>query len=274
MSEEQAQVESAPIQDTAPQTAVEVNETPEIVEELEEIEYESERFKVPKKLKDAFLRREDYTRKTQEVADQRRAIETEFKARQEAIERERELVQSNEELAALRHQLKAYEKLTPQQWQEWGQSDPSAAQAAFLAMQSTKDRAASLQSQLEQDRQRKAFETQQKTARQIEQAISEVRAAIPDFSEAKDRELADYARKQLGAPQDATGLPPWVIKAVYKASLYDKSLKSATAQEPQAQAAPIKTISGASRATVDPSKMSMAEWVKWDNERMRKKLKG
>jgi hypothetical protein len=44
-------------------------------DDTDEIEYEGGKFRVPKVLKDAFLRQADYTRKTQEVADQRKAHE-------------------------------------------------------------------------------------------------------------------------------------------------------------------------------------------------------
>lgn len=50
---------------------------PEVKAEAEpdelEIEYEGNKYKVPKELKDAFLRQQDYTKKTMELAEQRKA---------------------------------------------------------------------------------------------------------------------------------------------------------------------------------------------------------
>lgn len=63
------------------------------------VEYEAEdgqKYKVPVALKDHLLRRDDYTRKTQEVAAQRREIEEQAKAR------EAELAQKAESLETLR----------------------------------------------------------------------------------------------------------------------------------------------------------------------------
>jgi hypothetical protein len=271
MDDEVAQVDEAPVEDNAESAAIEP-QAEEVVEVIE-VERNGKKYQLPKELNDELMMRADYTRKTQEIAEQRKAVEQEAESRRQAIEREREMISQHEELAGLRFQLKSYEQLTPQQWAQFGQNDPAAAQAAFLQMQAIKDRASALHQQIEQDRNRKAFEKQQGTARQIEQALSEVRAAIPDWSETKDRELADYARKQLGAPEDATGLPAWVIKAVHKASLYDKSLKSATAQTPATQATPVRTISGKQTVAKDPDKMTTAEWMKWDDEQSRKKRK-
>src|SRR5450631_913062 len=43
--------------------------------ELAELEWDGIKFSVPAKAKDAFMQREDYTRKTQELAGQRRDVE-------------------------------------------------------------------------------------------------------------------------------------------------------------------------------------------------------
>lgn len=43
-------------------------------EDAEDIEYEGQTFRVPKVLKDAFLRNADYTQKTQEVAARRLSL--------------------------------------------------------------------------------------------------------------------------------------------------------------------------------------------------------
>lgn len=45
--------------------------------DTDEVEYEGQKFRVPKPLKDAVLRHADYTQKTQEVAQQRRTLEEE-----------------------------------------------------------------------------------------------------------------------------------------------------------------------------------------------------
>src|SRR6185437_2626655 len=61
------------------QTEPETQEAAETVAEAEpteaEIEWGGEKFTIPIKLKDAFLKNEDYTQKTQELAEQRRILE-------------------------------------------------------------------------------------------------------------------------------------------------------------------------------------------------------
>lgn len=48
---------------------------PETEEEFTEVEFEGKQYKLPAELKDALLRQSDYTRKTQEVAEQRKEVE-------------------------------------------------------------------------------------------------------------------------------------------------------------------------------------------------------
>lgn len=92
---------------------VEATETPEtepqaqpIVEE-EEVEYEGQKFKLPKPLKSALMMQADYTRKTQELAEQRKALDTE---RVQHATTQREHLKELGKLAMLDEQLEQYAK--------------------------------------------------------------------------------------------------------------------------------------------------------------------
>ena len=61
-----------PSQQTAPP---EQDDTQAVDDGLADLEWEGQTMKVPKGLKDAFMRNEDYTKKTQSLADERRAVE-------------------------------------------------------------------------------------------------------------------------------------------------------------------------------------------------------
>ena len=47
-------------------------------DDTEEVDWDGAKYRVPKPLKDALLRQADYTRKTQELAEQRRTVEQHF----------------------------------------------------------------------------------------------------------------------------------------------------------------------------------------------------
>lgn len=277
MSEEVAQANEAPaeVADNAVPAANEQAEDAvpaEPVEELVEIEREGKKYAVPKELRDEFLMRQDYTRKTQEVAEQRKLIEQEREQTHAQIARERELVKANREFAATLHQLDEFQAITPEVWQQWTQQDASAAQSAFMRFQALKDKAGALNAKIQQDEARKAFEAQRSTAKQLEQAISELRTAIPDWSERKSTELKEHAKKLGATDKSADGVrEAWIVKALHESALYRQSLKSATAPSPSPEVKPIRTISGQAKAAVDPDKMSIDDWMKWDAEQQRKK---
>ena len=64
----------------------------EVVEDdTEEIDLEGVKYRVPKALKDGYLRQADYTRKTQEVAEARRTADAEIQQRRQAIEQQAEM---------------------------------------------------------------------------------------------------------------------------------------------------------------------------------------
>ena len=63
----------------------------EEADDTEEIDLEGVKYRVPKALKDGYLRQADYTRKTQEVAEARRTAEAEIQQRREAIAQQAEM---------------------------------------------------------------------------------------------------------------------------------------------------------------------------------------
>ena len=70
--------EAVPELDESALAAEDESPQPEEMEpppELEEVEHEGKKYQIPKPLKGALLMQADYTRKTQEVAEQRRAVE-------------------------------------------------------------------------------------------------------------------------------------------------------------------------------------------------------
>ena len=95
-------------------------------DEYEELEFEGEKLAIPKnsKIKEALMKNADYTRKTSEVAEMRRAAE----AKALEVQKEREALQthfqSRAELFAIDQRLKQYEQVN---FQELYQTDPDTA---------------------------------------------------------------------------------------------------------------------------------------------------
>ena len=134
------------LEEVVPQETVDSDEQPtdeqvsdnvddiEAVDDDEEIDYEGEKYRVPPKLKDAFLRMADYTQKTQEVAETRKAIEGERAAFEQernlaaqSYQRQQANLQAYASLSALDGKLEQFGSVN---WQQWSDQDPVEAQKA------------------------------------------------------------------------------------------------------------------------------------------------
>jgi len=125
----QEQVNEEPAEGDAPNGA-----QPE--DDYDDVEYDGEYYRLPKKLKDAVLRQADYTKKTQEVAEQRRALEARDRELVQQAEALRTDTQERARLVALEDTIKEYANVD---WDKWEQQDPLAAQAGWRKFQQLRD---------------------------------------------------------------------------------------------------------------------------------------
>ena len=104
-------------QDEAPEPEAEDDDD----DEWQEIEWKGKQIKVPK---GAAMMQADYTRKTQELAEQRKAVEATLTQATEVSQAERQL---EGQFTALQQTISSYEDID---WQTWVEQDPVAAQKA------------------------------------------------------------------------------------------------------------------------------------------------
>lgn len=255
-------------------------ETPELLieqppePELVDIEYEGKSFKAPPEAKDAFLRYADYTRKTQEVADQRREIEgraqqlqTLEKLHGEVIEHLADVRAIDKRATQLQQALSQvnYSQLTPEQ-----QPQILAAQAELAQLQAARGQLGNL---IAQKQQQKQLAERQDTATKASKAEAFIKREIKDWSPQKDLELANYA-KGIGVNPQRLGAfmldEPAIALVVDKANKYDQLVKKQlAAKPPAAPAQPIARVTPKeSPAVKDPDKMNPDEWRKWREEQL------
>lgn len=268
----------------------------------EEIEHDGKKYKVPKDLKESFLRQADYTRKTQEVADQRRGIETEREAWEQQRTQQAEFVKSlRTEIGAVERlsaDLKAYETIN---WRDAQMqiaqlaADPNR-QAEALQAQAQYNIAWSQFTAIERDlTQAKAQLTEKETQLAAEQT-NKVQAAlretfatlerdVPGFNPDLANKIADHGIKAFGLkPEEARQMAdPRVWKLlnsdlaktseIEKLKAENAKLKGQrTAQsnnEAAQQVKPATQVRGNAPSTGAPrDDMPIDEWMRRENERM------
>ena len=236
--------------------------TPE--DDDEEIDHDGEKYKVPKKLKDAFLRQQDYTQKTQAVAEQRREVE----ARQQALAQQAQAQQAHiaeyAEAYSLDTQLKQYQQIN---WQALIDSDPVQAMKLDRQMRELQSRRDEVVSSVTHKQQQAQLNMQRENAKRMADGQAVLAREIKGWSPEVGKQLASLGR-ELGFNEEelASVNDPRTVKLLHKAWQFDQLMKKqATPKEvPAPQEKPVTRIT-ASKGTAakDPSKMSDKEFAQW-----------
>ena len=237
-------------------------------DDAEDVEFEGEKYRLPRKLKDALMRQADYTRKTQEAAEIRRAAE----AREASLQDEREQLQQAREfqsrhmkelgqLAAIDQQLERYQRLD---WSALIDSDPIQAQKVNLEYQQLRDQRNQTEQRIRQADEQALAEQWQRAAKLNEENRRKLTEYIPDWSDTKAREVRDFAIRQgLPARQVDSVVDARQIAILHKAYLYDQLASKRQQPKPKpAPATPVKRVKpAAAKASKNPDDMSDEEWL-------------
>jgi hypothetical protein len=242
-----------------------------------EIEHEGQMYRVPKALKGAFLMHADYTRKTQDVAEQRRALAE----RDQSLQRRAQV--HYEHLADVGRVLAHNEALAPFEqidWQALRISNPQQAHALwsqYVHMRMGRDAALTqLQTKLAHRQQADAADT----ASRVAESRAVLSRDIKDWSPELYDKLKEFGIREFGfTPHEvASAIDPRLIKMLHRAMIGDQIMKKATATARAAEHDGVKPLpqvgNSASATRWDPAnkvsdKASTAEWMKRRNEQIR-----
>lgn len=270
-----------------PEVQEEETETPEIEgeeieveepeEDSEEIDYNGEKYKVPKALKEGFLMQQDYTKKTQEVAEQRKTLEAQHQAFQQQVQFQQSHIQDFAALHALEQQLAQYQNVN---WNELIDQDPVEAMKLERKYRVLAEAHQQTQYKIQQAQQQSSLQSQQEIVRLREQGREALARELNDWSPEVGKEVATYIRQyeRLGI-NDAViadinngvyGATP--IIWARKAQLYDQLMQKA-AKKPESSPPPKPVTKVGAKATVtkDPSKMTDKEFAAWRRQQIQQR---
>ena len=245
--------------------------------EEDELEYGGNKFRIPKgalpedvKAKlDQFLKgsNADYTRKTQEVAEQRKQVEARASAVEQLSGMSDELLV---EFSKGRHLRDEIEQLQGVDLNDLWQSNPDQARRvsdALSAKQAEFQKTIAKINETEgQLKQTQAAEV----ARVAERGKVEVEKYVKGFSE-RVPDVVAYVADNYGIPKEVAErdwpLNPATAAMAYKAMKYDQMQAKAARKPTAAKAAPLKPIKGkGGGAKPDPDKQSIDAWMRERNK--------
>lgn len=244
------------------------------VEETEEVDWEDgKKYTVPKALKDALLRQADYTRKTQEVAEGRKALE----AHQAQLRQQAEWQQANiREFAKLENINDQLAQFNNIDWQRLDQEDPVRAQALHRQWSMLKEAGRDLGQQLSY-KQAQALEAQRsESAKRLQEGRAALAKAIPNFTPELAKSLRDhgtsygFSAEEIGQIDDPRHVQ--VLHDAYLWREFQKKQRATATQKPVQQAEPVPQVQG--RKPTQPGlrdDLSTEEWVKRREAQLKRK---
>lgn len=212
----------------------------------------------------------DYTRKTQEVAEQKRAVEA---ARQEYEARRTFEAENLDVVADIRGFDRQLQQLSQINLMQLSDHDPVQAQKVQLQiqqLQTIRGQAVNLLAQRES--QFKQWEQQQAASR-LQEGERVLMREIPEWGPEVQRKIFEFGLS-IGKSREylATVSNPEDVMNLYSRMKVAELKAKATQKTKPTQEKPVTKIS-ASKATAqkDPDRMSVEEWTKWRNESLRKR---
>lgn len=240
-----------------------------------EIEIDGKQYQVPPELKDGYLRQADYTRKTQEVAEQRKAAESR-KAEAEAV-----FNVSQEVLEARAYKINLEKALKQYEGVDWSVSNPDDPIAEvelarhWRQFQQLQQQVQQVDHFLNNQQAQRAEQMERETANRLRETAEFAKTKIPGWTPEMDAKITSFV-EGLGIPREqiAQAINPNVYQLMHLAYLGSQSLaKQQTPPRPTTPVQPLKTVSAKAspNVTKDPDEMSMEEYAAYRHAQMRNK---
>jgi hypothetical protein len=251
--------------------------------EFDEVEIDGKTYRVPKEIAPHVMKNADYTQKTQVLAEQRREWEAAVAQERERIQFESETFETIKADEAQRVAIQGrMEALRNVNFNTLAPQDAARYNHEMMQLQwAHNELSANIEAkrgELSTTREREAANAWHQTVEALNRPDEKL-GWNGKFDETSQARLADIAMKELGVPQHrlrATMSDPIAVKALNLVAIGLETLKkqkaALTAKPKVPEAKPVPTVSGSkAKGSVDPDKMPMDQWVKYERQRMAKR---
>jgi hypothetical protein len=214
-AEEETEADSQDTPDEESEEQVEAEEE-ESEPDLVEVEVDGQSFKVPEVLKDKIMLQADYTRKTQEVAEQRKQVEQAQVQLQQAAQFQQQSLAEYAELLTIDKQLQDYSQVN---WNALIDSDPVEFMRLSQARNDLKEARGNLTAQLNQKYEQQQYQQLEAQKKLLDDGFQTLTKEIPNWNTELARTLNHFAVEKFGftkAEMDAV-VDPRVVKVLHAA---------------------------------------------------------
>lgn len=229
-------------------------------DEYEEVERGDKKYRIPKPLKGELLMHQDYTRKTMELAEQRRALEAAQAAVQQAQKLSTDEIRAFAKLETLNEQVQQYEAVD---WDVLEQNDPTEAARHFRLYQSALNQRTQVQSALREHMAGKQAQAQQEAAKRRQDVEAAVAKEIPNWATRRP-EIEKFAAQHGFAPEALTETADVrdlkILNYAYEGFKFIERQKAAARTAAQSAIKPAQEVGGTAAAGLDPNSMSFEQY--------------
>lgn len=233
-------------------------------EEEIEVEREGKKYRIPKALEKELLLHADYTRKTQEVAERRKAIELQEAQVKQRFEANEAFIDDLAKLRGMDSQLDAYSKAD---WNRIRQADPQKANELFQQYVLLKDARDAAARDIDQRAKQRQFDQQQETAKLIEQGRAKLADRIPNWNQEVAVKLVEFGAREFGFTTDELSgiVDPRAVETLYYARIGKEFIakqKAAASKPQQPEIVPTPTVA-AKRAAPTTNLYQIKDPERW-----------
>lgn len=259
--------------DTEP-TDTDLEEGQDVQEETEEVEWDGKKYVVPKPLKAGLMMQKDYTQKTQEVAETRRALEARERQIAEQAQTRETHFKESAKLVAIQERLEQFDNVD---WATLRAQDPDRYNQVFQDRMLLREAEATQKERIAALEQKRQSDAQLEQAKRVENARSVLARDIPGWSETLYADLLKYAiEKGVPAEQAYAMTDPVVFKVLHDGWRGSQLAKKQAAQAPKAPAVEAKPVPQVGTRTPPPAaglsdKLSIDTWMRRRNDELRKR---
>ena len=256
MDLDEPEVSDEPVEEVEEAEEPEAEEAEEIeaVEEESEPEFEITHAGEQKRVKQSELielaqKGYDATKKWEEAANERKAVEAEKAALIQKAQENEQYILDYAKVVALDAEVKQYEGVD---WDKLTDDDPVEAQKHYRRYQEKLRERNHLAAQVNYKRQQQLTEQQQLTAKLVQQGQAKLEAQIKDWGPQKREALQAYG-KQLGMRDETIDAinDPAIVIALHKAQMYDQLQTKKPQNDKRLEALPKVVKPGAKSGPAD-----------------------
>lgn len=233
---------------------------------LVEFEFDGNVYEVPVELKKILedktssgMMHADYTRKTQEVAEQRKQVEALQQNLQVQAQVQQQFINEYAQLVSIDNMIQQYNSVD---WNQLYESDPTEFVRMKEAVRDLKDSRVNLASQLTQKQQQQLQQQEQARIQAIQEGQTILAREIPNWNTELAKDLSTFIVDKYGMTADevATIVDPRHVKIIYDAYQFNKQKEKVNVANKKVVNLPKVTKPGSNvnKQTVQQSKVSDA----------------